>query len=682
MALQNSLNSNSKFWLDRSMFQGTGESVSISKKLKLLAYKRAISNFVKILTQKDGFIVKFSSGNDSYTDGKTVVISSKLDENNFDLTVGLALHEASHLLLTDFKWLGDRKNLDNIMAGHGLIGLDMRYDVLHTIHNIVEDRYIDSYVYRTAPGYRGYYQTLYNHYFKSPKLAKLLKSKKRCTETVDNYINQLLNIVGLEFDPNRMIALNDIVNELDIQNIDRLKTTKDRLEVAANIYAIILKQVEKAKANNINQPPAPNESEEDKSKPDTKADKSKSESNDNEDSDNDIDDIESEEGNENNENLDLSPAPKSEDNDSELSDKEETEAEKILSDASKMVNGNVKKDKNSSKLNDEIEMLDIADVTMTPVKVDLYKNYNETPYDVLEVNTLLVKHINSTIASSNMFDRLFTHNGYIDKDIQEVVAKGVVLGNMLAKRMQVRNEERTFISNRLKSGKIFNRHIALLGADVENIFYKTKTDKFKKSVIHISIDASGSMMGTNFNNSILTATAIAKACTFLKGVSCIISFRSQYESSPMMVIAYNSKKDHFSKILDIFPRLYAGATTPEGLCYEAYLAFINEEDSGDVDKFVINLSDGEPCFQLKKNSYSDATGEYHTKKVWNIILKSGVVGLSYFIGQNVRERNVKSFKFMYGKDAKFVEPGNIVQLATTVNEMLMSGTAVYSTLSE
>ena len=65
MALQNSLNSSSKFWLDRSMFQGTKESVSISKKLKLLAYKRAISNFVKILTQKDGFVVKFSSGNDS-----------------------------------------------------------------------------------------------------------------------------------------------------------------------------------------------------------------------------------------------------------------------------------------------------------------------------------------------------------------------------------------------------------------------------------------------------------------------------------------------------------------------------------------------------------------------------------------------------------------------------------------
>ena len=681
MALQNSLNSNSKFWLDRSMFHGTGESVSISKKLKLLAYKRAISNFVKILTQKDGFVVKFSSGNDSYTDGKTVVISSKLDENNFDLTVGLALHEASHLLLTDFKWLGDRKNLEASMGEHGLIGLDMRFDVLHKIHNIVEDRYIDSYVYRTAPGYRGYYQTLYNHYFKSPKLAKLLKSKKRCTETVDNYIDQLLNIVGLEFDPNRMIALADIVKELDIQNIDRLKTTKDRLDISTNIYAIILKQVEKAKANNINQPTAPNESENNQSDAKPEKEKSKAGGSDNE--DNDIDDIENDKGVADEENLDLSPAPK-EDNDDgdELSDKEQTEAEKILSDASNMVNGKVKKDSNSAKLNDEIEMLDIADVIMTPVKVDLYKDYDETPYDVLEVNTLLVKHINSTIASSNMFNRLFTHNGYIDKDIQEVVAKGVVLGNMLAKRMQVRNEERTFISNRLKSGKIFNRHIALLGADVENIFYKTKTDKFKKSVIHISIDASGSMMGPNFNNSILTATAIAKACTFLKGVSCIISFRSQYESSPMMVIAYNSKKDHFSKILDIFPRLYAAATTPEGLCYEAYLAFINEEDSGDVDKFVINLSDGEPCFQLRKNTYTDATGEYHTKKVWNAILKSGVVGLSYFIGYNIRERNVKSFKFMYGKDAKFVEPGNIVQLATTVNEMLMSGTAVYSTLSE
>lgn len=681
MALQNSLNSNSKFWLDRSMFQGTGESVSISKKLKLLAYKRAISNFVKILTQKDGFVVKFSSGNDSYTDGKTVVISSKLDENNFDLTVGLALHEASHLLLTDFKWLDDRKNLDNIMAAHGLIGLDMQYGILHTIHNIVEDRYIDSYVYKTAPGYRGYYQTLYNHYFKSPKLAKLLKSKKRCTETVDNYISQLLNIVGLEFDLNRMIALADIVKELDIQNIDRLKTTKERLGVAANIYAIILKQVEKAKANNINQPPAPNESENNQS--DSKPEKEKSKAGESDNEDNDIDDIENDKGVADEENLDLSPAPKEYNDDGdELRSKEEIEAEKILSDASNMVNGKVKKDSNSAKLNDEIEMLDIADVIMTPVKVDLYKDYNETPYDVLEVNTLLVKHINSTIASSNMFNHLFINNGYIDKDIQEVVAKGVVLGNMLAKRMQVRNEERTFISNRLKSGKIFNRHIALLGADVENIFYKTKTDKFKKSVIHISIDASGSMMGTNFNNSILTATAIAKACTFLKGVSCIISFRSQYESSPMMVIAYNSKKDHFSKILDIFPRLYAGATTPEGLCYEAYLAFINEENSGDVDKFVINLSDGEPCFRLRKNIYTDATGEIHTKKVWTAILKSGVVGLSYFIGHNVRERNVKSFKFMYGKDAKFVEPGNIVQLASTVNEMLMSGTAVYSTLSE
>ena len=485
----------------------------------------------------------------------------------------------------------------------------------------------------------------------------------------------------MEFDPNRMIALADIVKELDIQNIDRLKTTKDRLDISTNIYAIILKQVETAKANNINQPTAPNESENNQSDAKPEKEKSKAGGSDNE--DNDIDDIENDKGVADEENLDLSPAPK-EDNDDgdELSDKEQTEAEKILSDASNMVNGKVKKDSNSAKLNDEIEMLDIADVIMTPVKVDLYKDYDETPYDVLEVNTLLVKHINSAIASSNMFNRLFTHNGYIDKDIQEVVAKGVVLGNMLAKRMQVRNEERTFISNRLKSGKIFNRHIALLGADVENIFYKTKTDKFKKSVIHISIDASGSMMGTNFNNSILTATAIAKACTFLKGVSCIISFRSQYESSPMMVIAYNSKKDHFSKILDIFPRLYAAATTPEGLCYEAYLAFINEEDSGDVDKFVINLSDGEPCFQLRKNTYTDATGEYHTKKVWNAILKSGVVGLSYFIGYNIRERNVKSFKFMYGKDAKFVEPGNIVQLATTVNEMLMSGTAVYSTLSE
>ena len=68
--------------------------------VQLAAHKRAISNFCNILTGQN-IPVKFQ-GSDSYTDGKSITISSNINEKNFDPTVGLALHEASHILKSDF----------------------------------------------------------------------------------------------------------------------------------------------------------------------------------------------------------------------------------------------------------------------------------------------------------------------------------------------------------------------------------------------------------------------------------------------------------------------------------------------------------------------------------------------------------------------------------------------------
>ena len=94
---------NSSFWMDDD-FLDEDKSKDANKVdyVKLAGYKRAIGNFVRIVTGKDDIPVIYSSGNDSYTDGKKVVISSKLDENEFDSTVGLALNEGSHIALTDF----------------------------------------------------------------------------------------------------------------------------------------------------------------------------------------------------------------------------------------------------------------------------------------------------------------------------------------------------------------------------------------------------------------------------------------------------------------------------------------------------------------------------------------------------------------------------------------------------
>ena len=66
----------------------------------LAGYKRAIGNFVNIVTGEN-IPVSFNNNDESFTDGKRVVIGSNLNEKNFDVAVGLALHEGSHIKLSD-----------------------------------------------------------------------------------------------------------------------------------------------------------------------------------------------------------------------------------------------------------------------------------------------------------------------------------------------------------------------------------------------------------------------------------------------------------------------------------------------------------------------------------------------------------------------------------------------------
>ena len=87
----------SSYWLGDNYEH---EDINRTDILELLKYRNAISNFVTIAAGRD-IPVNFHA-RDSFTDGKTVTISSKLDYNGFDTTVGLALHEGSHILLTDF----------------------------------------------------------------------------------------------------------------------------------------------------------------------------------------------------------------------------------------------------------------------------------------------------------------------------------------------------------------------------------------------------------------------------------------------------------------------------------------------------------------------------------------------------------------------------------------------------
>ena len=104
--------SGSSFWMDDNYFTKdefdplTGEEIVPEKRvdfIKLAAYRRTMANFVNIVTAEN-IPVKFHS-NVSYTDGKTVTIAAKIEDKYNDSNVGLALHEGSHIKLSDFDLL-------------------------------------------------------------------------------------------------------------------------------------------------------------------------------------------------------------------------------------------------------------------------------------------------------------------------------------------------------------------------------------------------------------------------------------------------------------------------------------------------------------------------------------------------------------------------------------------------
>ena len=193
----------STFWgsqiddVDVDDFLGIDDKPKGKDLVALAGYKRAISNFVNIVTG-DSIPVVFNSKDESYTDGKKVVIGSNIDDKKFDVAVGLALHEGSHIKLSDFNLL---KNLEvNIPAELYVLGEsvgDKKWEVISTVKNLlnyIEDRRIDSFIFRTSPGYKGYYHSMYDKYFYSKNVDKGLLSSEFRTETIESYMFRIINL--------------------------------------------------------------------------------------------------------------------------------------------------------------------------------------------------------------------------------------------------------------------------------------------------------------------------------------------------------------------------------------------------------------------------------------------------------------------------------------------------------
>ena len=248
-------NNYSSFWLDDYTSNTdvlTGEKISNGKDyIKMASRLKAIGNFVKIVSGND-VQVKYNNRDESYTDGKTVTISSKINGKSFDSTVGLALHEGSHVKLSDFTLL------KHLMGYNGKDYLKTRFDfeitnemeskglsmmTLKDIINVIEDRRIDYDIFTNAPGYQGYYNALYERYFHAKVIDKALISGEHREESVESYMFRIINLTNSNRDLSALKGLKEIYSIINLANISRLKTTGEVVETAIEVLKTIAKNI-------------------------------------------------------------------------------------------------------------------------------------------------------------------------------------------------------------------------------------------------------------------------------------------------------------------------------------------------------------------------------------------------------------------------------------------------------
>ena len=682
-------NYHSSFWLEEHDFDEdivfsslSEKSVDTIKKYRLSSARKAISNFVSIATGKN-IPVTFATNN-SFTDGKSVVISGDIDKaEKFDIGVGLALHEGSHILLSDFELL---RTLESKIPTHIFelaktknLGRYEVIDIVKNVDNIVEDRRIDNFIYKNAPGYREYYLKLYEHYFGDKTIDKGLESDDFKKENCESYMFRLINFMNKKSDLTSLKGMRDIWNLLDLKNIDRLTNSYDAFNVALDIVNVIFTNIDVVESKNDNQSAGKGESDEqgedqqqDGDAGDMKGDENETPSSNGPSMNSNADGGESMDSESDGESTEGESDSSQGKSSNSLSDSTLKKLNKIIKQQKEFLDGDVRKKKITKSLENEISSVESQGAEIVHVGEGIN---NSKGCDVIVLKNLTKKMLeDDSFGMSSCYTDWKTNKKSVRQVINsEDVSNAEMKGTIMGKKLQVRNESRNTIFNRQKNGKIDGRMIATLGFDNENVFSQTFVDKFKRANIHLSIDASGSMGGRKWHDTIVNAIALAKATSMISNLEMQISFRYSDNELPVIVIAYDSRKDSYQKVKSIFPFLRECGTTPEGLTFEAIQKMIIPS-STDMDSFFINISDGEPTFGNKSIQYGGMPACEHTKREVNKIKANGIGVLSYFVSDNdyYSEGSKIKFKKMYGADARFIDINSIGEVTNTLNKMFLS----------
>jgi hypothetical protein len=671
--------------------------------LKLNAHRRAISNFVNILTNRN-IPVRFTIKGDSYTDGKSVTISSDLKPDKFDSTVGLALHEASHIVLTDFdtfvnykanptlvdKYLDVVENVDKTNTSHQSWAKQRIWDLVKNLTNYVEDKRIDNHVYTTCPGYRDYYRSLYDVYFNDASIDKGLTSNEYTTETIDSYLFRIINITNPNSDLSKLRGLGKISKLLNLNNIQRITSTQEAVEIAEGIVEIIIQSIADEMEDEKNGKGKQGAEDGPQSEGEGSGNGQGGDGEGDEESDDDLevefdDSEDGESGSDSGPSASLNQPLKGKvkvkptdgnggEKGATLSEANKKKLEKAIKKQQDFLKGETKKKAITNKDDKALEQIAKSGTELVTVAGETIEGVGKVP----QTQVVVVKKLTEELMKSENFPLARTDWRTKELVVDETtLQKGLALGNMLGKRLQVRSEERDTVYNRQLNGRIDRRLVSALGYDYQNVFYTKEVDKFKKIILHISLDASGSMAGERWRQAMTTAIAICKAATMVNNLDVQLSVRSTIDGSgwntnkPYMVIAYDSRTDKFTKVKQLVAALEPNGTTPEGLCFEAIMKHFTES-TNDLESYFLNISDGEPNFGNDSINYSRQVASKHTAEMVKRIKQRGIGVLSYFVSDYTPyESSKKVFSEMYGKDAKFIDVNGLVPITKTLNELFL-----------
>jgi hypothetical protein len=719
--------SHAKIWLSWSvrdvLLYGKKHIPEIQYAGILAAYRSAIANFVYHVTGKS-IPVNFSSGQQNYSNGNSVVLSFTSDPRVIDCQVGTAMHEAWHCAATKktdhpesvpgFEWMNFLSEQDTIgtrfkdmllgnvnrtyptlfmkivkekyptlwtnidkyveSRSNGTLATkfrDQQIDELirgyfHLVWNILEDRRIDTLGFLAAPGYQPYYEAMYKTLWHNDTVSILLQHPMSRIPTLDMYFLHLVNLTNRHATPDALPGLRDIWKLVNLKNILRFGSTDKKWN---NIKKL---NVQKLDISVLVLPDILDTCfkildvmfQHAKYVPWNEMQKQCSSDLKLDGSGSDKQKQKKPKGAEDLANLD-GGLPQTIEMDA-------GEFEQFMQNLKEKVGGRDTKD----EVGDANLMIKVNSIQKGDTKIkncDPNTNASMTRKNGLLVNTVpVVVHYGLTEMYKNdsgfMFMSSVPENG-----MREAIVNGIRMGNLLAHKLRIFADSTTIKYPNQKRGELDSRRVFAGGFGSTDMFMRKFTETKGKIHLHMTIDCSGSMSGRKWINSMTIGIAMAQVASKLRDrLHFVLSVRSSSEL-PEIAIVFDSKKHTMQYLRKYFPYLHVCGATPEGLTFSSILEEIQEvDDKSFTQKYFVNISDGCPEYSYQNVHYGGDLAASHTAGIISKIRHAGVQVLSYFVHDGYEYDEVRAdFIRMYGRDAVFCDVKSLMDIARTLNRKFM-----------